>query len=175
MLRVFPETTGDAAELLHTRIMKNTRESRDRDPCEDRNSCENESGSTPEGSGKKLLEVIEPEGPYLKHLEGIIDREAIAASPPFLVLDSMHGAGIGYLEAFLLPLGCRVEVIRGFRDPFFGGALPDPSRGNLQKLRSLVLEMQADAGLALDGDGDRLGIIGPEGEYLSANEILTLF
>lgn len=137
--------------------------------------AKNESGSTPEGSGKKLLEVIEPEGPYLKHLEGIIDREAIAASPPFLVLDSMHGAGIGYLEAFLLPLGCRVEVIRGFRDPFFGGALPDPSRGNLQKLRSLVLEMQADAGLALDGDGDRLGIIGPEGEYLSANEILTLF
>ena len=124
-------------------------------------------------SSRGLLEIIEPEGPYLKHLEGIIDRDAIAAAPPFVVLDSMHGAGIGYIEAFLLPLGCRVEVIRGFRDPFFGGGLPDPSKDNLHKLRSLVLEMQAHAGLALDGDGDRLGVIG--GEYLSANEILTLF
>lgn len=145
-----------------------------------RKLLENKEEYPEDGSGMKndrrgLLEVIEPEGPYLKHLEGIVDRDVIAAAPPFVVLDSMHGAGIGYLEAFLLPLGCRVEVIRGFRDPFFGGGLPDPSKDNLQKLRSLVLEMQADAGLALDGDGDRLGIIGPEGEFLSANEILTLF
>jgi phosphomannomutase len=135
----------------------------------------NENNSGMKYSSRGLLEIIEPEGPYLKHLEGIIDRDAIAAAPPFVVLDSMHGAGIGYIEAFLLPLGCRVEVIRGFRDPFFGGGLPDPSKDNLHKLRSLVLEMQAHAGLALDGDGDRLGVIGPEGEYLSANEILTLF
>ena len=50
-------------------------------------------------SSRGLLEIIEPEGPYLKHLEGIIDRDAIAAAPPF-VAGFMHGAGIGYIEAF---------------------------------------------------------------------------
>ena len=124
---------------------------------------------------KESLELIEPAGPYFEHLEKIIDVKAIAAAPPFVVIDAMHGAGIGYLEAFLGPLGCRMEVIRGYRDPSFGGGLPDPSRANLEKLRELVLQLQAAAGFALDGDADRLGVIGPDGGYLGANEILTLF
>ncbi len=121
-----------------------------------------------------LLEVVHPEGSYLEHLEQIIDIKTIAAAPPSVVIDSMYGASIGYLEAFLLPLGCRLEIIRGYRDPLFGGGLPDPSRHNLEKLRSLVLDLEAEAGLAIDGDGDRLGVIAPDGKYLSANDILIL-
>ncbi|RJX26090.1 MAG: phosphoglucomutase/phosphomannomutase family protein [Dethiobacter sp.] len=126
------------------------------------------------GPEEELLKMIDPEGPYLKHLEQVIDINAIAAALPFVVIDSMHGASIGYLEAFLSPLGCRLEVIRGYRDPLFGGGLPDPSGHNLQKLRSIVLDLEAEAGLALDGDGDRLGVIAPDGKFLSANDILLL-
>lgn len=121
-----------------------------------------------------LLEVIKPERPYLHHLQGLIDTEAIAAAPPFVVIDAMYGAGLGYLEAFLLPLGCPLRVLRGYRDPLFGGGFPDPSRYNLQELRKVVPELKADLGVALDGDGDRLGVITPDGEYLGANDILTL-
>ena len=125
-------------------------------------------------TGEKLLQVICPKEPYLEHLKRIIDVKAIADAGPAVVVDSMHGSGGGYLEDFLLPLGCRVETVRGCRDPLFGGGLPDPAPRNLKELRSQVLELQAEAGLALDGDGDRLGIIDPEGEYISANDLFLL-
>ena len=123
---------------------------------------------------EELLVIIHPREPYLEHLKQVIDLNAIKAAPPHVVIDPMFGAAIGYLDSFLLPLGCRVEIIRGCRDPLFGGGLPDPSRHNLEKLRTLVLELEAEAGLALDGDGDRLGVIAPDGKYLGANDILLL-
>lgn len=122
-----------------------------------------------------LLVIVDPKKPYLKHLQQIIDTEAIAAAAPSVVIDYMSGAALGYLEEILLPLGCHLEVLRAYRDPLFGGGLPDPSQKNLKTLRRLVLEKEADAGLALDGDGDRLGVIAADGKYLGANDILLLF
>ncbi|MDO9536616.1 MAG: phosphoglucomutase/phosphomannomutase family protein [Bacillota bacterium] len=183
-----PEETDRISELLSYYLQEENKEKDEKDQkmfnerlnqlrdLLDENNEETESGTfNGLDSPKASLEFIEPAGPYFEHLEKIIDVQAIAAAPPFVVIDAMHGAGIGYLEAFLGPLGCSMEVIRGYRDPFFGGGLPDPSRANLEKLRGLVLELQAGVGLALDGDADRLGVIGPDGEYLGANEILTLF
>lgn len=126
------------------------------------------------GENAGLWAFIEPKEIYLQHLAQIIDTETIAAASLSVVVDAMHGAGAGYLEAFLRPLSCRVETLRGSRDPLFGGGLPDPAPHNLQKLRWRVLETGAAAGLALDGDGDRLGVIAADGLYLGANDLLLL-
>ncbi len=119
------------------------------------------------------MEKVDLKEAYFLHLAEILDKEKIKASGLQVVVDPMHGAGAGYLEEFLQGL-CRVEVIRSNRDPFFGGGLPDPS---LKYLAPLVQEVRlkgADLGLALDGDADRLGVIGKEGEFYNANTILTM-
>ncbi len=121
------------------------------------------------------LELIEPADAYLEHLRELINTAAIREASPTVAVDPLHGAARGYLEAFFVPLGCRVEVIRGERDPFFGGSLPDPSEENLSRLKELVQNIGAAAGLALDGDGDRLGVISSRGNFLNANQLLTLF
>ncbi|MGI6096712.1 MAG: phosphoglucomutase/phosphomannomutase family protein [Dethiobacteria bacterium] len=128
-----------------------------------------------EARKRGLLEYIEPRDDYLQHLARIIDTKVIQKVSPTVVVDPMHGAGIGYLETFLTALGCRVLTNRDYRDPLFGGSLPDPGEQYLQPLREKVLRNSALVGVALDGDADRLGVIDSTGEYWGANKILTLF
>ena len=42
-------------------------------------------------------------------------------------------------------------------------------------LAAAVVEHQADLGLALDGDADRLLAVGPEGALVNGDELLALF
>lgn len=120
------------------------------------------------------IAVIKPANSYLDHLKDIVDLSVIKRRSPKVVVDPMHGAGIGYLEEFLQESGCQVISIRSFRDPFFGGEMPEPKEEYLDKLKEKVLEENADIGMALDGDGDRFGVIDKNGEYFSPNQILVL-
>jgi len=120
------------------------------------------------------LSWIDPKETYLRHLAGMIDLEAIRRAGLKIIVDPLYGAGIGYLEDFLTRAGCQVEVMHGYRDPLFGGALPDPSARVLTGLAGKVKEKRAHLGLALDGDADRFGVIDCDGTYLSPNQILYL-
>jgi phosphomannomutase len=86
----------------------------------------------------------------------------------------MHGAGIGYLEEILGESGLEVVSQRNWRDPLFGGQMPEPKPELLGDLRDAVLGGQGDIGLALDGDGDRFGIIDATGAYILPNEVLSI-
>ncbi|MBN1613209.1 MAG: phosphomannomutase/phosphoglucomutase [Deltaproteobacteria bacterium] len=88
------------------------------------------------------------------------------------------GNGVGGL--FALPLyrrfGCRVEAIHCDPDGNFPNHFPDPTvPENLEELRTLVRESRADAGIAFDGDADRIGVITDRGEILWGDELLLLF
>jgi len=91
-----------------------------------------------------------------------------------VIVDPMHGVGGGPLGRVLRRCGHRVSVIRGRRDPLFGGDLPDPSADRLARLRSEVVRRGAACGLATDGDADRFGIVAGDGSYLSPNLVLSL-
>jgi phosphomannomutase len=124
---------------------------------------------------KGLVEFIEPKGDYMAHVESMIDFAAIRAAGLRVAVDPMYGAGIGYLEELLSRHGCPVDAIHNWRDPLFGGSLPEPTAAHLQELMQKVRETGAGLGVALDGDADRLGVVDPQGRYFSPNEILVLF
>jgi alpha-D-glucose phosphate-specific phosphoglucomutase len=121
------------------------------------------------------VEIIEPKEDYFRHLESLLDFTVISRSGLSVVVDPMHGAGLGYLEEILARHGCRVTAIRNWRDPMFGGSLPEPTSLHLRALAAKVRETGADIGLALDGDADRLGVVDADGRFYSPNEILILF
>jgi alpha-D-glucose phosphate-specific phosphoglucomutase len=127
-----------------------------------------------ESEKRGLLKWVDPKEPYLEHMAAIIDFEAIRRAGLKIVVDPLYGAGIGYLEELLSRAGCEVAVIHGYRDPLFGGALPDPSARVLEGLAAKVKAERAHLGLALDGDADRFGIIDSNGTYYSPNQILYL-
>lgn len=122
-----------------------------------------------------LVEIIEPREDYFRHLESLLDFSAIARSGISVVVDPMYGAGLGYLDEILGRHGCRVAAIHNWRDPLFGGSLPEPTSHHLQALVTKVRETGADLGLALDGDADRLGVVDAAGRFYSPNEVLILF
>lgn len=117
---------------------------------------------------------VAPLEAYTHHLAGLVSQEQIKGKCLKVVVDPLFGAGIGYVENVLRHLGCDAESIHNYRDPLFGGSMPDPSESHLTALRERVLATGADLGIALDGDADRFGIIDGTGKFFTPNELLTL-
>lgn len=70
-------------------------------------------------------------------------------------------------------LGCDVHPIFCEIDGNFPNHHPDPTVSeNLAALASTVLEKKADVGIALDGDGDRVGLITNRGKFVDADRML---
>lgn len=68
-----------------------------------------------------------------------------------------------------------VEVIFGESDPNFPNHHPDPCvEANLDALKKKVLETNADLGLGFDGDGDRLGVIDENGNYIATDKYMIM-
>jgi len=114
-------------------------------------------------------------GPYLERLLGQLDRSSLRRSGVRVYYDALHGTGAGVLDAALRRCGLEVEVRRGERDPYFGGASPDPVP---ERLVSLAREVRRGEGLRLgvatDGDADRFGVIDAGGRPLSESAALAL-
>ncbi|HWP95334.1 MAG TPA: phosphoglucomutase/phosphomannomutase family protein [Syntrophomonadaceae bacterium] len=121
-----------------------------------------------------LYREVDLERSYLDHLKRILKPELFVGHTLKVVVDPMFGCGIGYLEKVLGELGCEVKTIHNYRDPYFGGIRPDPSESNLAALQRAVLNQQAEIGLAMDGDGDRFGIIDKEGNFISPNIFMAM-
>lgn len=121
-----------------------------------------------------LFEEIEVDHEYLSHLHKLVNKEYIQGANLKVVVDPMFGAGIGYLDKLLEELGAEVRTINNYRDALFGGSMPEPIQKLLPDLKRTVLGNNALAGLALDGDADRFGIIDEKGDFVSANVIMPL-
>jgi phosphomannomutase len=119
-------------------------------------------------------ERFDPRQRYIKYIESFVDPAAIRRAKLKVACDPMHGAGRGYLDKILQNMGCKTEEIHETRDVLFGGRNPEPSDENLEELKSNVLELSANVGLANDGDADRFGIVDEKGKFLNANQVLSL-
>jgi phosphomannomutase/phosphoglucomutase len=82
----------------------------------------------------------------------------------------------GIAPELLAAIGADVEPLYCEVDGTFPHHHPDPSEPeNLQDLINVVKRVNADIGLALDGDGDRLGVVTKQGEIIYPDRILMLF
>jgi len=130
--------------------------------------------SRAEAEKRQLWHSVDPLPHYTRHILNLVDGEKIRGKCLKIIVDPLYGAGTGYVENVLENLGCRAESIHNYRDPLFGGSMPDPSEKNLSELKERVLASGADLGIALDGDADRFGIIDRTGKFFTPNEILSL-
>lgn len=126
------------------------------------------------GGNQGLLEEFDPKPAYYDFLSRQVDLNKIQSSGLSVVINPMHGAGIGYLEDILSKLGLQTTSQRNWRDTLFGGQMPEPKPELLEDLRQAMLAGKGDLGLALDGDGDRFGIIDVTGAYIVPNDVLAL-
>ncbi|TFY98653.1 phosphomannomutase/phosphoglucomutase [Ramlibacter rhizophilus] len=108
-------------------------------------------------------------------------RERIAADirlarPMKVVLDCGNGVAGASSPSVLRAIGCEVVELYTEVDGRFPNHHPDPSRPeNLRELVALVQSTGAELGLALDGDGDRLGVVTPSGQIVFPDRQMMLF
>jgi len=84
--------------------------------------------------------------------------------------DAMYGAGQDVLPR-ILP---SATLLHCDFNPSFKGQAPEPLHKNLQELSQLLKEGNYHAGLANDGDADRIGMYDERGNFVDAHHIILL-
>ena len=93
-----------------------------------------------------------------------------------VVVDCGNGIAGAVAPAVLEGIGCEIQGLYCDVDGKFPNHHPDPSDpANLRDLILSVKQVNADIGLAFDGDGDRLGVVTANGEIIYPDRLLMLF
>lgn len=128
-----------------------------------------------EALARGMITVFDPAPPYLAHLQDMIDVQPIRQSPFHVVVDSMWGAGMGWLKQILRGDKLTVAEIHAVRNPSFPHmARPEPIAANLRGLTTAVRARKADVGLATDGDADRVGLMDERGQFINQLVVFAL-
>lgn len=128
-----------------------------------------------EAKKKGLIEYLEnPFNKFLDDIIALLDMNALRNRGLRVLFDSMHGSGAYPLLVIFYTARCTIDTINTNKDAYFGGEMPAPSEKSLTRLQNEVVKGGYDIGIAMDGDGDRLGIIDKNGRYIDANEILCM-
>lgn len=93
-----------------------------------------------------------------------------------VVVDCGNGTASLFAPRVFRELGCTVYELYCESDPDFPNHHPDPVKP--ENCRDLIKEVQrlgADIGLGFDGDGDRLGVVDPEGNIIWGDMLMILF
>jgi phosphomannomutase len=123
---------------------------------------------------RELIHSLEPRGPYLDTIEKLVDWQRLRDAKFRFVVDPMHGSAAELLHTLFVRNGIAAEEIRGTRDSRFGGVHPEPIEPHIEALRKAVLAGKFDAGFAADGDGDRIGAIDRDGNFVNPHQIFAL-
>ena len=84
-----------------------------------------------------------------------------------VVLDPGNGTTATLLDDVFKRVNVDYIIINGESDGNFPNHHPDPSvESNLTVLKETVKEKSFDIGLAFDGDGDRVGVVSAEGNFI---------
>jgi phosphoglucosamine mutase len=123
------------------------------------------------GAAPGVIDRRDLSGPYLAHLEQIMDDAGPLAGSP-IVVDCANGATAAIAPAFLASLGFDVRPI---------GVAPDGRNINLDcgsthlaNLSREVVASGARLGIAFDGDGDRALFVDANGQVVDGDAMLLI-
>ena len=120
----------------------------------------------PPAGQKGLIFVHDVRERYFQYLENVFDEFDLSIG-----FDPANAAGV-ILRPLLKRLFRSVTTINGTPDGRFPAHPPDPEKpDNLKQLIELVKSRGLDGGIALDGDGDRVGLVTARGEIFRAEKI----
>jgi phosphomannomutase len=119
---------------------------------------------------KRLIQV-DLETTYIDAVKANFDIEAIKKSGLRLAFDAMYGSGQNVLK----PLFPDMAMLHCENNPGFMGQAPEPIAKNLKELEAFIkADGNIDAALATDGDADRIGLYGKDGEFIDSHHIILL-
>ena len=121
---------------------------------------------------KGNLEEIDILDDYINELRNNISLKR----PMKICLDCGNGVGGVIAPQAFKAIGCEVIELFSEVDGNFPNHHPDPGNPkNLEDLQSEIKESNADVGIALDGDADRVGIVDSSGKIIYPDIQMILY
>jgi phosphomannomutase len=112
--------------------------------------------------------------PYLNRLKSMVRLEHIRASGRRFVIDPMYGAARGAIARLFDEARIPCREIHAEHNPLFPGLNPEPIEPHVRDLSQAVLADGYDAGLATDGDADRVGAVDRDGTFVDSHKIFSI-
>jgi phosphomannomutase / phosphoglucomutase len=110
------------------------------------------------------------------YVDTVVGNIHLGPRPIKVVVDGGNGTGGLSLLPILRRLGVQVDDLYCEPDGRFPHHHPDPTVAeNLVDVTRRVRETGAEVGLALDGDGDRIGAVDGQGRILWGDQLVILF
>jgi phosphomannomutase len=130
-------------------------------------------GAMPNG-GKANIEEVDLKPAYVDAVCGFVDLDLITRANFKFAVDSMHGSGRGVLAKIFDEQGIHYVAIRQELNPLFPGINPEPIEPHVKMLQETVVKENCHAGLATDGDADRIGAVAEDGTFVDSHKIFSI-
>jgi alpha-D-glucose phosphate-specific phosphoglucomutase len=127
-----------------------------------------------EAKKKGLIKETDFIKDYIKHIKKFIDFKVINKSRAHIALDAMYGSADKIIKKVLKNSRIKLKYINSRPRCDFGGIKPEPIEENLLDLKQVLSKSRFSAGLATDGDADRLGVMTEKGRFINSSEAFAL-
>jgi len=130
-------------------------------------------GAMPTGQAAKIEEVdLKPA--YIEAVCQFADLPLIRRAKFKFAIDSMYGSGRGVLPGIFDKNEIQYIAIRQEANPLFPGINPEPILPHIAMLQQTVTKEKCHAGLATDGDADRIGAVAEDGSFVDAHKCFAV-
>jgi phosphomannomutase len=127
----------------------------------------------PRGSAA-AIETVDLKQPYVEAICRFADMDLISKTKRKFAIDAMYGSGRGVLPGIFRERGVSYVAIRQDVNPLFPGINPEPIEPHIAMLQQTVIKEKCDAGLATDGDADRIGAVAEDGSFVDSHKIFCV-
>ncbi len=130
-------------------------------------------GAMPKGKKAKIDEIdLKPA--YVRAITQFADLDAIRKAKFKFAIDAMYGSGRGVLPGIFKDNEIDYIAIRQELNPLFPGINPEPILPHIELLQKTVVDEKCHAGLATDGDADRIGAVAEDGSFVDSHKIFSV-
>jgi phosphomannomutase/phosphoglucomutase len=121
---------------------------------------------------KHDLPVVNEE--YVEAVKKHVNASELAEKHYHVLVDAANSVGSLTTPQLLRELGCKVTTLNANIDGTFPGRMPEPRPENLKEMSEAVKAVNADLGVAHDGDADRAIFVGENGEIYWGDKTFAL-
>ena len=131
-----------------------------------------ETGNFRTGEGKHI-----DAGDFLStYMSDVIENAGLPARTVKVVIDCANAVPGPFMVDLCDELGCDTVAMHCEWDNTFPNHPPDPTRPkNMVELGEKVVETGAEFGIGIDGDGDRVGVVDENGNFIHPDRLLAVF
>ena len=128
----------------------------------------------PAAASPAAIEEVDFKQAHIEAMCKFADLDLIAKANFKFAIDSMYGSGRGVIARIFREHGINHVAIRQEVNPLFPGINPEPIEPHIELLRTTVAKEKCHAGLATDGDADRIGAVAEDGSFVDSHKCFAV-